>query len=77
MINVERMKRLLVKNLLTAIEITMIVFACITAVSAVVMIAMVYAGEFAFIHVFAMAGIAGAFMVLVAVADSVRDSVNI
>ena len=77
MINVERLKRLFVWNLLEAISMTMKGVAFIAAISAVVMIPMAYDGEFAFVHVFAMMGIAGAFYVLAAVADAVRDSVNI
>lgn len=77
MINNERMKRLLVKNLMTAVSITMKGFAFIAAVSAIVMIPMVFDGEFAFMHVFAMMGIAGAFCVLAAVTEAVQNSVNI
>ena len=77
MINVERMKRLLARNLLEAISMTMKGFSFIAAVSPVVMIPMAYDGEFAFVHVFAMVGIAGAFIVLAAVADAVKNSANI
>lgn len=77
MMNMERLKRLFVKNLLTAISMTMKGFACIAAISAVVMIPMVYAGEFAFLHVFAMGAISGAFGVMAAVTEAVQDSVNI
>ena len=77
MINVEHMKRLLARNLLEAISLTMKGLALIAAVSTVVMMMMVCNGEFAFVHMFAMAGIAGAFLVLAAVAEAVRDSVNI
>ena len=77
MINMERLKRLLAKNLLTAISMTMKGFAFIAAVSSVLMFYLVALERLAFIHVFAMMGIAGAFMVLAAVADAVLDSVNI
>lgn len=77
MINMERMKRLLARNLLTAISMAMKGLAYIAAVSSVLMLYLVMLGEFAFMHVFAMMGIAGAFGVMAAVADAVRDSVNI
>lgn len=77
MINMERLKRLLARNLLNAISITLFGFTCISVVAAVVMLSLVPEGEYAILHVYAMAGIAGAFGVMVAVACAVRDAVNI
>lgn len=77
MMNMERLKRLFVKNLLTAVSMTMKGLAFIASVSAVMMLWLAFDGEFAFLHVFVMAGIAGAFGVMAAVADAIRDSVNI
>lgn len=77
MMNMERLKRLSVKNLLTAISMVLKGFAFFSAVSAVMMLWLAFDGEFAFLHVFAMAGIAGAFGMMAAVADAVRDSINI
>ena len=77
MMNMERMKRIFVRNLMTVVSMTMKGLAFIAAVSAVIMLCLAFDGEFAFLHVFAMAGIAGAFGVMAAVADAARDSINI
>lgn len=77
MMNKERMKRLFVKNLLTAICVTLFSLTCISIVAAVVMLSLVPCGEYAILHVYAMAGIAGAFGVMAALACAMRDSVNI
>lgn len=76
MFNLNRMKRLLVKNLLTSVSMEMKGLAFVAAFSSVVMIFMAYDGQLAFLHAFSMMCIAGAFVVLAEVSDAVRDSVN-
>ena len=77
MINMERMKRLFVRNLLDAISMTMKGFTLVAAMSSVVMILLAHEGVLTFLNAFAMMGIAGASYVIGDVAEAVRDSVNI